>query len=607
MAEKKYRNRIETLRNRMREEGICLYLIPMNDDHGSEYIAEYFKLIPYFCGFTGSAGTLVISLEEQLLWTDGRYFLQASDELKKSDTKLMKMGQEGVKTVAQYINSYLDGRKEENQDLKIGFDGTLVSYSYMDTLKKSFGDKEVILCCQKDLAGQIWQQDEKDKRPDLLQKPIWILEECFSGVDAKEKLSNVRQKMEEEKQEILVLSALDEIAWLTNLRGNDIAYNPVFYSYMLISQSKAYVYLMQVDATVQDYLEENHITVLPYTKIYDDLKGIKNKKIWVDQRSAHYLLCEQILQQNQVKIEATPIYEMKAIKNAVEIENMKQAHRMDGVAVTKFIYWLKTRVRTGLEAATERSAAQKLISLRKQQKGYLEESFAPIMAYKEHGAIVHYEADEETDAQLGAESFLLSDTGGHYQLGTTDITRTIVMGDISQEAKKHYSAVLAGHLRLLFATFKSGMQGCHLDLLAREPLYEMGLDYNHGTGHGVGYLLNVHEGPNAFRPKPERTNVIKAGMITSDEPGVYLAGEYGIRLENLILCVEKQKTEYGRFMGFEPLTMVPFDIEAIDEDGFSKDDKMRLNAYHKMVWNNISPYLSEEEKEWLSKQVRPLL
>lgn len=609
MVERRYIDRIEKLKKEMQKQEICLYLIPMNDDHGSEYIAAHFKQIAYYSGFTGSAGTLLVTMEETLLWTDGRYFLQAEEELVKSGTKLMKMSEKNVPTVMNYIVTYLkceaEKLTEENREIKIGFDGSLIRFAYVEALKKAWKDTgishELLICSSQDISGKIWEEDV-DSRPLLEQKKIWRLDELFCGIPAEEKLADIRNRMEKEKQDVLILSALDEIAWLLNLRGYDIAYNPVFYSYMIIEKDSAAVYAIDVPHKIQGYLLEIGVRIKAYADFYEDIKKIDKKRVWVDE-SAHYLLVSSILDSNQIKRAVTPIYQKKAIKNETEIENIKRAHVLDGVAVTKFIYWLKTRVRTGKESATEISAGEKLETLRKLGEGYIGQSFAPIMAYGAHGAIVHYEADEVSNVPIQNQGFLLSDTGGHYLTGTTDITRTIVMGELMKEQKVHYTAVLMGNLRLMNTTFKKGMQGCHLDYIARQPLYERGLDFNHGTGHGVGYLLNVHEGPNAFRQKPETENVFAPGMVTSDEPGFYLTGQYGIRLENLILCVEKEETAYGTFLGFEPLTLVPFDPEAIDFEMMTETDKKLLDAYHQRVWDEISPYLDEEEKEWLKLQM----
>lgn len=617
MAMQIYVDRIEKLRQQMRQAELSLYLLPMNDDHGSEYIAKHFKQIEYYSGFSGSAGTLVVTEEESLLWTDGRYFLQAERELLKSGTVLMKMGRQEVPTVIQYIVTYLKQKDTEaaHRPLRIGFDGSLVCYSYVAAIEKAWEEEtdktkqeegKLQFVCEQDISARLWDEDDSNPRPALWQKPIWRLEEKYSGRSTEEKLKSLRRQLRGQKQDVLVLSALDEIAWLCNLRGDDIAYNPVFYSYMTIAEQSAVLYLLHAEEEIVDALKDSGISVRKYGQIYEDLAQLHGKKIWLDERTAHVRLVSCLPKSNELKLAATPVYYSKSIKNETEIENEKKAHILDGVAVTKFIYWLKNKVRTGQEQATEISAAEKLEEYRKQGEGYLGQSFAPIMAFGEHGAIVHYEADEESNAAIVNQSFLLSDTGGHYFMGSTDITRTIVMGDLTTEQKRHYTAVLIGNLRLMAITFKQGLKGCHLDVVARQPLYEMGLDYNHGTGHGVGYLLNVHEGPNAIRLKEDKDNVFEPGMITSDEPGLYLEGKYGIRLENLILCVEKYHNEHGRFLGFEPLTFVPFDLEAVEEEMMTEADKKLLDAYHEQVFCRISPYLNDEEKAWLQRETRRL-
>ena len=389
-----------------------------------------------------------------------------------------------------------------------------------------------------------------------------------------------------------------------NLRGNDIAYNPVFLSYLVLSGARATLYVRNRESLP---VFEEAVDVRAYEDFYQDLKSFPaGSRIWLDADTVNYKIVSLLDGKYKIMTAKSPIALEKAVKNHTEIENERLAHIRDGVAVTRFIRWLKTEVRTGKEEATELSAAEKLEGYRKQMPHYLGQSFAPIIAYGSHGAIVHYEPTEGTDIPLGNESFLLADTGGHYLEGTTDITRTIVMGSITKLQKQHYTAVLMGNLRLMDAKFRYGLSGAHLDYLAREPLYRMGLDFKHGTGHGVGYLLNVHEGPNAIRSRVAEDGVFKQGMITSDEPGLYIEGAYGIRLENLILCVHAEKTEYGQFMQFEPLTFVPFDPEAVDLEMLTGRDKELFEGYQKQVYETLAPYLTEEEKQWLLRETRNL-
>lgn len=640
------RQRLSGLRKAMKEQGMDLYLIPMNDYHGSEYIGDYFKYIRYFSGFTGSAGTLVVTEEEACLWTDGRYFLQAGAQLEGMDIRLQRMGQKGVPTVTDYIVEYFtnnftnissgrfmsaseDNNHWEKKEAVIGFDGRLVSSSFVKKLQKAWDDKpekareekpentetdkrKLCLKTGADLAGEIWNRDTRDVRPPLSRKDVFLLEEKYTGKTAKEKLEEIRQEMEKQGADYLLLTTLDDIAWLTNIRGGDIDYNPVFLSYMIVSKENAFLYMRADSRKVAGYLKENGICVRDYDSFYEDVKNLADPEsnpeytLWLDENSASYHLVSSLPKNCRLIEKTNPVLLKKAVKNPVEVENERLAHIRDGVAVTKFLYWLKTKVCTGQVSVTEISAARYLEELRSQQANYMGQSFAPIVAYGEHGAIVHYEADEETNAEIKGENFLLLDTGGHYLEGTTDITRTVAMGNLTEQQKTHYTAVLQGNLRLMDARFKKGLLGANLDYLAREPLYRLGLDFNHGTGHGVGYLLNVHEGPNAFRMKQEGEGAFEKGMITSDEPGFYLEGQYGIRLENLIVCVENEKTEYGQFMAFEPLTMVPFDPEAIRVEMLTERDKELLDAYHEEVYKKIADRLEPEERQWLRQQTLPV-
>ncbi len=597
-----YQTRIQSLRNLMKQKQIDYYLIFMNDDHGSEYIPDYYKAIAYFCGFTGSAGTLLITQKDAYFWTDGRYFLQAEEQLENSQAILMKMGMKNVPKIKEFLAGEI---KTEKKKSVVAFDGRLVSNRFALELikecKKENISELLTLSYDQDLVSEIWNKDTRNQRKVLNAKSPYLLSKEQHGMETKEKLSILRKSMEG-KADYLLVSALDEVAWITNLRGDDIAYNPVFYSFMLIGKQTTDLYLMAADEKVKAYLEQEGITWHEYEALTADLQGLKpGQRIWLDEETVSVYLAGILGKEHTLIFEESPVLLPKAVKNAQEIENERKAHIYDGVAVTKFIYWLKTRVAKGNIATTEMDAAKYLETLRQEMPGYLYQSFAPIIAYKEHGAIVHYEAKEDTNVSLESKGFVLCDTGGHYEFGTTDITRTVALGALSAEEKTSYTAVLMGNLRLMDAVFIKGSKGYHLDQLAREPLYKLGLDYRHGTGHGVGYLLNVHEGPNAFR-KSESGCAFAPGMITSDEPGVYIDGKYGIRLENLIVCVEKEENSYGQFLGFEPLTLVPFDRDAILWDMLTSRDKELLHAYHAKVRKEILPYLSQEEKEWLIKE-----
>ncbi len=631
----KYVKRLEELSAKMRENGIDFFLVPMGDYHGSEYSGKHFACIEYLTGFTGSAGMLLMeNLSDGrslfMLWTDGRYFLQAAEELKKSGVKLMKSGEEGVPEPDVYLSETVKARKESSV---IGFDGRVVSASKIEKLRKTLDKvcKDRYSFVSNDLAGKLWDGDKSEQRPPLSSEAVWEIRKNFSGRTRPEKLSMLRAEMKKEGVDAFVITALDETAWLFNLRGNDVLYNPVFLSYAIIEADRARLYLntgdyprrvltpMLFDSDPIEALEygiktaNDHagtarkektekLYALPYAEFFDDLEKLAKggARIAFDGNSASEAVKEAAESgKTEPKNITSPIIRMKAIKNRVEIENVRQAHIYDGVALTKLIYWLKTAVRSGRESATELSVAEKLKSFRKLRSTYIDESFAPIIAYGKHGAIVHYEADAESNIPIGKDGFLLMDTGGHYLEGTTDVTRTIAMGKPSSEEKSHYTAVLQGNLRLADAIFKAGTEGSRLDMIAREPLYRMGLDFNHGTGHGVGYLLNVHEGPQSISIRRKNDVPVEAGMITSNEPGVYFEDRYGIRLENLILCKEQFKTRYGSFLGFETLTMVPFDPEAIDWDMLGEQDRLLLADYHRKVFMTLSPYLEAEESEWL--------
>lgn len=599
MGKEQIKWRLQRLREKMSACGIGCYIIPMNDFHGSEYIGDYFKLVAYVSGFTGSAGTLVVTQEEAYLWTDGRYFLQAEKQLEMTGIRLQKMGEKEVPAITEFVRDYMGSEKQSEK--AVGFDGRLVSVGFAEKLS---GLK---LVSDQDLAGKLWDEDVQCLRPAFLNAPVWRLESAYAGESTEEKLSKIRGDMKKQKADYLLLTTLDDIAWLTNLRGGDIAYNPVFLSYMMVTEREAFLFCHIEDPDIKEYLNACDIKLQDYEEFYTCIGAIlPESKVWIDPVSVSLRVAELIPECCEIIKKTNPVILRKAVKNKTEIQNIRQAHIKDAVAVTKFIYWLKTQVRSGKEKVTETGAAEKLVQLRRQQEDYLGESFAPIIAYGKHGAIVHYNAQDGDNAWIEAESFLLCDTGAHFLQGTTDITRTIAMGDLSQEQKKHYTAVLQGNLRLTDARFKHGVTGANLDYIARQPLYRLGLDFNHGTGHGVGYLLNVHEGPNAFRMRYFEDGVFEEGMVTSNEPGFYPEGQYGIRLENLIVCMAAESTPFGQFYCFEPLTMVPFDKEAIDEKMLTQEDKQLLNSYHKQVYEAIADQLTVEERAWLSEATSAL-
>ncbi|MCD7825728.1 MAG: aminopeptidase P family protein [Clostridiaceae bacterium] len=593
--------RLQLLRQRMQQENVDLYFIPTNDFHGSEYVNDYFKTREYISGFDGSAGSVVVSMEEAGLWTDGRYFLQAEAQLQGSGITLYKEGQEGVPKLYEYIEEkLLPGQT-------LGLDGRMVSQEWLEGLAQLLREKEVKMDISRDLVGDIWPD-----RPLLQHRKAWILPDEYAGESRAGKLARLRDYIQEKHAHGMVLTCLDDIAWLLNIRGNDIACTPVVLSYLVVTLDACFLFAGERIFSPEDekQLAADGICLKPYGAIYDFVRDYPHSQpLLVDKAAANALLLSEYMAGKQVLYCTCPITLWKAVKNPTEIENEKKAHIRDGVAVTRFIYWIKQNI--DKIPLTEILAAEKLEEFRREQEHYLEPSFEPIAGYAEHGAIVHYSATEETNARLLPENFLLLDTGGQYLEGTTDITRTILLGGKpTKEQKKYYTAVLRGNLNLCAAKFRYGCSGVALDYAARQPLWDMGCDYNHGTGHGVGYLLGVHEAPNAFRYRILRGEgknaVLEAGMITSDEPGIYLEGSYGIRLENLILCVKREKNEYGQFMGFEPLTFVPFERDAIDAAQLSERERQLLNQYHEQVFEKIGGFLSRQEREWLADVCAPV-
>ncbi len=585
--------RLQSLRQLMKQSGLAAYLIPTDDFHSSEYVGEYFKAREYMSGFTGSAGTLVVLEEQAALWTDGRYFIQAEEQLRDSSIRLMKTGQPGVPSMAEYLRDQLE------EGAKIGFDGRCVTEQLIQTLAKETDRKEIVFYGEEDLVDRGWKN-----RPKLSAEPVWELDVKYTGLDREEKLLRVREQMEEQGADILLVTALDEIAWLLNLRGNDVQNTPVFLSYLLIERERATLCVQEqiLPGAVREKLERAGVRTAPYGQVEALLNKLpEGQTIWLDGRRVNYRLLHCVPEGVRKLDRVSPIEGLKAVKTQAEIKHIRIAHVKDGAAVTQFMWWLKTHV--DRERITEMEAAEKLETFRAQMDGYLGPSFDPIIAYGAHGAIVHYEPVPQTNVRIQAKGLCLADTGGHYREGTTDITRTIALGEITVEEKRACTLVLRGHLNLAAARFPYGVCGQNLDILAREPLWESGLDYNHGTGHGVGYLLNVHEGPQSFRWRIQGADYVplEEGMVISNEPGLYLPGRFGVRHENLMLCRKGEKNEYGQFMYLEPLTMAPFDLDAIDPSLMTDRERELLNAYHKKVYESLSPYLEGEVLEWLGK------
>ena len=581
----------------MKAAKIDYYVIPTDDFHGSEYVGDFFKARAWVSGFSGSAGTLVVGEKFAGLWTDGRYFLQAAQELEGTGIELMKMGEEGVPTITQYLKDHL------KDDMTLGFDGRCVSTDFVESLQSVLGDVKISIAYEKDLAEEIWED-----RPALSKKPAWFLEDEACGATCGEKIAAVREEMKQKGAESLLLTSLDDIAWMLNMRGNDIAYNPVVLSFCLITEKDVRLFIQKgtLNADQEIKFVMNGICLDDYLNVYEYVKTLDVKNIWLNDQKTSYALMENLPKEIQIIKGMTPVAYTKCIKNEKEQENMRIAHVKDGVAMTKFMYWLKKNV--GKMEITEISAAEQAKAFRKEQEGFVEESFETICGYGPHGAIIHYGATEESDVNILPEGLLLVDSGGQYMEGTTDITRTFACGPISAEAKRHFTMVLRGTLQLGAAKFKEGCTGENLDILARKPFWEEGLDDNHGTGQGIGFVLNVHEAPGRImwkkRPGYGENEPLAEGMIVSNEPGYYLEGQYGIRLENLILCKKAEKTEYGQFLNFETLTLVPFDLDAVDVTLLDCKEKQLLNDYHSRVYETLLPYMTEEEKKWLREATR---
>ncbi len=597
------------LRKKMQQTGIDVCYIPMDDFHQSEYVGEYFRTVRFISGFTGE-GTLVIGLDKAALFTDGRYFIQAAKELNSSGIELMKMGEPGVPLAEDYISELMP------EQGVLGFDGRCVDDRKGKRLQTA-ADKKHGRCLDTDLVGAIWTS-----RPALASSRVWILEERFSGESAEHKLARIRSRMQEEGAEYHIITSLDDIAWLLNLRGDDIPCNPVFLSYLLLRQKDAYLFAnpADFDEETRSYLTGLGVHLEAYSKVYDAAAQLRDGTMLLETGKTNYRLVEALDASMQVIDKPLPTSIFKSVKNETEIANEKKAHIKDGVAVTKYMYFLKhafgqdgritehARQLLGTDRLTEISGAEYLERLRREQDGFLENSFTTISAYGANAALPHYAPSAAQDTELLPEGMYLVDSGGQYFEGTTDITRTIVMGPISEEERRYFTRVCQAMLRLGDARFLKGCIGVSIDYAAREVFWKEGLNFNHGTGHGVGYLLNVHERPNSIRYRvledPMQNGVLEPGNIQSDEPGIYIEGKYGIRTENLTLTKEAERNSYGTFLCFEFLTMCPIDLDGIDVSIMEDHDIELLNQYHKTVYEKLSPYFAGEELQWLKDATR---
>ena len=594
------KQRIENIRDLMKEKNIYAYIVPSSDYHQSEYVGDYFKSREFMSGFTGSAGTLIISMDEAGLWTDGRYFIQAENELKDSGIKLFKMGEEGVPTIEEYLLEKLP------KNSTLGFDGRVMSVKEGQSLANKLAFKGINIEYKYDLVNDIWED-----RCSLPTEKAFLLGTEYSGESFSDKLSRIRAVMKEKKATTHILASLDDIAWLFNIRGRDVKSNPVVLSYAVITIDSVYLFIdkNKIGKDIRAELSKENVQIKGYEEVYEFIKKIEeNEVVLIDTSKVNYAIYNNIPSNVQKIEERNPSILFKSIKNEIELKNIRNSHIKDGVAFTKFMYWLKNNI--GKIEITEISATQKLEEFRREQDKFIEPSFSTIAAYKDHAAMMHYSATEESNYKLEPRDLFLVDSGGQYFDGTTDITRTIALGPIPENVRKDFTNVVRGMIRLSKAKFLYGCRGYNLDILARGPLWEEGIDYKCGTGHGIGFVLNVHEGPNGFRWKVREdiddSCILEEGMVTTNEPGVYVENSHGIRIENEIVVRKAEKNEYGQFMDFEVITFAPIDLDAIDESLILKDEKVYLNNYHKQVYDKISPYLNEEEKQWLKTYTREI-
>ena len=594
------KDKLQRLREDMKAKNIFAYVIPSADFHQSEYVGDYFKSREFMSGFTGSAGTLIISMDEAGLWTDGRYFIQAEQELKDSGIKLFKMGEEGVPTIEEYLLEKLP------KNSTLGFDGRVMSVKEGQSLANKLAFKGINIEYKYDLVNDIWED-----RCSLPTEKAFLLGTEYSGESFSDKLSRIRAVMKEKKATTHILASLDDIAWLFNIRGRDVKSNPVVLSYAVITIDSVYLFIdkNKIGEDIRAELSKENVQIKGYEEVYEFIKNIdENEVVLIDTSKVNYAIYNNIPSNVQKIEERNPSILFKSIKNEIELKNIRNSHIKDGVAFTKFMYWLKNNI--GKIEITEISATQKLEEFRREQDKFIEPSFSTIAAYKDHAAMMHYSATEESNYKLEPRDLFLVDSGGQYFDGTTDITRTIALGPIPENVRKDFTNVVRGMIRLSKAKFLYGCRGYNLDILARGPLWEEGIDYKCGTGHGIGFVLNVHEGPNGFRWKVREdiddSCILEEGMVTTNEPGVYIEGSHGIRIENELICQRGPKVGLDQFMEFETITFAPIDLDGVNPEYMDKSEIVWLNNYHKEVFDKISPYLNEDEVEWLKQYTRAI-
>lgn len=588
--------RLARLRELMKREHLSAFIFPSTDAHQSEYVADHWRGREWISGFNGSAGTAVVTMKSAALWTDSRYFLAAEEQLEGTEYQLMRLKIEGTPTIAEWLGKEL----QDVQSPEVGLDGMVNSYNYVKDLSYSLRKLGgITLRTNLDPLEQIWEN-----RPSLPANPVEIQPLEYAGETLVSKVARIRKSLRELHADGMLVSALDDIAWTLNLRGTDVHCNPVFVSYLLIESDKVSLFVddNKLSPEVKQYLQDNQVSLYKYNKVEKCLESYSEYNILLDGDETSYYLWKTVKCQ-EIVAAASPIPAMKAVKNKAEIEGYRSAMLKDGVAMVKFLKWLKPAVEAG--GQTEISIDEKLTSLRAEQKLFRDISFDTIAGYAQHGAIVHYEATPETDVVLKPEGLILIDSGAQYQDGTTDITRTIALGAVSEEMKHIYTLVLKAHIQLELVKFPDGASGTQLDAVGRECMWREGYNFSHGTGHGVGSYLCVHEGPHQIRMEWMPTP-LRAGMTLTDEPGLYLAGKFGVRIENTVLISDYMSTEFGKFLQIEPLTLCPIDTTPIDVDMLLPEEIDWLNAYHHSVYEKLSPFLDEEEKIWLENATKPI-
>lgn len=591
--------RLEKLREVMRREHLSAFIFPSTDAHQSEYVADHWQGRAWISGFNGSAGTAVVTMRSAALWTDSRYFIAAEEQLRGTEFQLMKLKVEGTPTISDWIASEL--LQNEDECREVGLDGMVNSYNdtmaLISDLRKAGG---ITVRTNFDPLEQIWMN-----RPAIPENPVEIQSLNFAGETVDDKIQRIRKALREHHADGILVSALDDIAWTLNLRGTDVHCNPVFVSYLLISSEQVSLFVnpKKISSEVKVYLDEHGISLFDYNQVEEGLESYADYNILLDGDETSFCLWKSVKCQEIIAAKS-PIPVMKAVKNATEIEGYHRAMLRDGVAMVKFLKWLKPAVEAG--GQTEMSIDKKLTLLRAEQNLFRDISFDTIAGYQAHGAIVHYEATPETDAPLLPEGMILIDSGAQYQDGTTDITRTIALGPVTEEMKHIYTLVLKGHIQLELAKFPDGASGTQIDALSRECMWREGYNFLHGTGHGVGSYLNVHEGPHQIRMEWKPTP-LRAGMTVTDEPGLYLKGKFGVRIENTLLIKDFVETAFGKFLQMESLTLCPIDTAPIDVDMLLPEEVEWLNAYHREVFEKLSPYLGDEEVEWLAEATKPLV